>query len=150
MSLTERQIQLVEESFAAVRPIAEQAAKLFYDRLFAIDPAVRALFKRSDMNDQGNKLMQTLGVAVGMLRKPGELVPVLQQLGARHAGYGVKKFDYETVGAAFLWTLEQGLGAAFTDEVREAWAATYGIVADVMSQAGRAAEAAGPAAAPPA
>ncbi len=60
------------------------------------------------------------------------LAPVVRQLGARHASYGVRTEHYATVGAALLWTLEQGLGAKFTPEVREAWAAAYDLLSEVM------------------
>ena len=148
MSLSEKQIQLVEDSFAAVKPIANEAAAMFYARLFAIDPAVRALFRSTDLEQQGPKLMQALTLAVGSLRKTEALVPVLKRMGAAHAGYGVKGFDYDTVGAALLWTLEQGLGAAFSEEVREAWTKTYGLVATVMQEGAAQAETSAALAAP--
>lgn len=134
--MTPRQIALVRETFAAVKPIAGTAAALFYDRLFALDPALRALFK-SDMREQGAKLMQMIGVAVAGLHAPEALVPTLRGLGRRHRGYGVDDRHYDTVGEALIWTLGQGLGPAFTDEAREAWLAAYGLLAGVM-QAGAA------------
>jgi hemoglobin-like flavoprotein len=129
-------ITLVRRSWARVVPIAPQAAALFYQNLFAADPALRPLFK-SDMTEQGHKLTQMLGAAVGKLDDLGTLVPVLQALARRHVGYGVQEQHYTTVGAALLKTLEQGLGDDFTPPVREAWAAVYGLVADVMIQASR-------------
>lgn len=129
--MTPRQIALVRETFAAVRPIADTAAALFYDRLFALDPALRALFK-SDMREQGSKLMQTIGVAVAALHAPESLAPALQALGRRHHGYGVEDRHYATVAEALLWTLGQGLGPAFTDESRDAWRDAYTLLAGVM------------------
>jgi hemoglobin-like flavoprotein len=134
--MTPRQIALVRENFAAVKPIADTAAALFYDRLFALDPALRALFK-SDMRAQGAKLMQMIGVAVAGLHAPEALVPTLEELGRRHRGYGVEDRHYATVGEALIWTLEEGLGAAFTAEARAAWLAAYMLLAGVM-QAGAA------------
>lgn len=134
--MTPRQIALVRENFAAVKPIAGTAAALFYDRLFALDPALRSLFK-SDMREQGAKLMQMIGVAVAGLHAPEALVPTLRGLGRRHHGYGVEDRHYATVGEALIWTLEQGLGPAFTAEAREAWLAAYTLLASVM-QAGAA------------
>jgi hemoglobin-like flavoprotein len=122
---------LVQTSFAQVRPIADAAAALFYSRLFELDPKLRSLFK-GDMEEQGRKLMEMLGLAVKGLDRPETLLPALTALGRRHAGYGVVEHDYETVGEALLWTLEQGLGPSFTPEVREAWTALYGFVADTM------------------
>jgi hemoglobin-like flavoprotein len=127
-------ITLVRRSWAKVVPIAPQAAALFYQNLFAADPALRPLFK-SDMTEQGHKLTQMLGAAVSKLDDLEALVPVLQSLAKRHIGYGVQAEHYATVGAALLKTLEQGLGDDFTPPVREAWAAVYGLVADVMIQA---------------
>ncbi len=134
--MTPRQIALVRENFAAVKPIADAAAAIFYGRLFALDPSLRALFK-SDMREQGAKLMQMIGVAVAGLHAPEALVPTLRALGRRHRGYGVEHRHYATVGEALIGTLEQGLGPAFTDEAREAWLAAYALLASVM-QAGAA------------
>jgi hemoglobin-like flavoprotein len=132
--MTPHQITLVRSSFAAVAPIAEQAAALFYDNLFAADPQLKPLF-RTDIGHQGQRLMAMIGAAVGLLDHPGKLMPVLRQLGTRHAGYGVQPRHYDTVGAALLKTLGQGLGEAFTPEVRAAWAAMYMMVAAEMQAA---------------
>ena len=128
------QKELVQTSFAQVRPIAEMAAALFYRRLFELDPTLRPLFKAS-IEEQGRKLMEMLGLAVKGLDRPDALLPALAALGRRHAGYGVNEHDYETVGEALVWTLEQGLGPSFTPEVREAWTALYKLVADTMRAA---------------
>jgi methyl-accepting chemotaxis protein len=124
-------IALVQQSWAKVEPIAPQAAELFYGNLFAADPTLQPLFK-GDMKAQGVKLMQMIGMAVKKLTDLDALVPVLQNLGKRHAGYGVLPAHYDTVGGALLKTLEQGLGAAFTAEVKAAWVAVYGVMAQVM------------------
>lgn len=129
-----RQIDLVQQSFAQVRPIADQAAALFYGRLFELDPSLRPLF-RGDLKAQGQMLMSMIAGAVSGLRDLPRLSPVLRSLGARHVGYGVQDGHYATVGSALLWTLEQGLGDAFTPDVREAWTAAYGLLAGTM-QAG--------------
>ena len=130
------QVQLVRESFALVQPIATHAAALFYSHLFEADPSLRTLF-RGDMVHQGDRLMTMIGSAVGLLEKPAQLMPVLRSLGARHGNYGVVDAHYATVGGALLLTLEQGLGDAFTPEVREAWTAMYGIVSSTMIEAAR-------------
>ena len=129
--LTEGDVRLVQDSFAKVAPIAEQAAQLFYERLFTLDPALKPLF-RGDMKEQGEKLMSMIAAAVGGLSNLDALVPVVQSLGARHKNYGVEAGHYDTVGAALLWTLEQGLGAAFTADVKSAWTKVYGVLAGVM------------------
>jgi hemoglobin-like flavoprotein len=129
--MTPRQIDLVQQTFAQVKPIASAAAEMFYARLFQLDPTLRGMF-RHDMAKQGQMLMSMIGAAVTGLRNLETLSPVVRQLGARHVNYGVKTEHYGTVGIALLWTLEQGLEDDFTEEVRDAWAAAYGLLADVM------------------
>ena len=131
--MTIAQIELIEGSFKKVQPIADQAAQLFYTRLFETNPRLRPLF-RGDMVEQGRKLMFMLGVAVASLRRLDQLTPGLEDLGRRHAGYGVQTQDYDTVGSALLWTLEQGLGDAFTPEVESAWGDMYSWVASTMQR----------------
>ena len=138
-----RQIQLVQESFAKVLPIADLAAEMFYKRLFETAPGLKPLFK-GDMQQQGKRLMSMIAAAVRGLDDSDKLVPVVQQLGVRHHGYGVQDKDYATVGAALLWTLEKGLGAAFTGEVKRAWTAVYGMLAGIMQNAARGAAQAAP------
>jgi hemoglobin-like flavoprotein len=121
-----------------VTPIADTAANLFYTRLFEADPQLKPLFK-SNLDEQKKKLMQTIGLAVRGLGDLGALVPAVQALGRRHVGYGVKAKDYETVGAALLWTLSQGLGKGFDAEHEAAWTKVYGVLAKTMMEAGPAA-----------
>ena len=134
--MNDHTIQLVKESFDLVEPIAPQAAALFYANLFALDPSVKPLF-RGDMIVQGERLMQMIGVAVSKLGQPEVLMPALQALGQRHAGYGVRDAHYDAVGVALLATLRQGLGVAFTDEVEEAWIGVYGVIASTMKEAAK-------------
>ena len=128
------EINLVQSTWAQVVPIKEQAAELFYGRLFELDPSLEPLFK-GDMKAQGQKRMAMIGTAVGGLTQPETILPALRDLGRRHVGYGVQAQHYDTVGAALLWTLEKGLGPAFTPETRQAWAETYDLVAGVMKEA---------------
>jgi hemoglobin-like flavoprotein len=134
--MNHNQIQLVQESFEQVKPIANIAADLFYDRLFDLDPSLRQLFP-SDMNEQKHHLMTTLTFAVSGLKKPDRIIPAVRQLGIRHVGYGVQEHHYQTVGAALLWALAQGLGEGFTAEVEAAWTAVYTLLATTMQEAAR-------------
>lgn len=132
--MTPEEKQLVQESFAKVVPIAEQAAALFYQNLFAKDPTLKMLFK-GDMQEQGKKLMKMIGVAVNGLDRLDSIVPAVQDLGRRHVVYGVKPEHYDTVGAALIQTLGQGLGEAFTPQVKDAWITVYGVLAGAMKSA---------------
>ncbi len=135
--MTPDQIALIRSSWAGVVPIQEQAADLFYSRLFELDPSLRRLFK-GDMVEQGRKLMMMLGTVVGSLDRLAALVPAVQSLGRRHADYGVKDSHYDTVASALLWTLQQGLGSAFTADVEAAWVSAYTVLAQTMKEAAEA------------
>jgi hemoglobin-like flavoprotein len=132
--MTPLQITLIQNSWAEVVTIQDTAAGLFYQRLFVLDPLVKPMFK-GDMREQGKKLMKMLGLIVNSLTQLDELVPVAQDMARRHVDYGVQAQHYDTVGAALLWTLEQGLGSKFTDEVKDAWATAYGTLSRVMKDA---------------
>jgi methyl-accepting chemotaxis protein len=132
--MNQETIRLVQQSWSKVVPIAPQAATIFYGTLFSLDPNLKPLF-RGDMRQQGEKLMQMIDAAVGKLDDLERLVPTLQNLGRRHAGYGVQTTHYETVGAALLSTLAQGLGDDFDDAVKTAWTSVYGVMAQVMIDA---------------
>ena len=129
--MTNEQIKLVQESFRQVGPIAETAAQLFYARLFELDPDLELLFK-GNLSEQGRKLMQMLGLAVASLDRLDQLLPVVRSLGGRHVSYGVRDKDYDTVGQALLWTLQKGLGEAFTPDVEAAWSNVYATLASAM------------------
>ena|SRR5262245_8327999 len=129
MTLNEK--NLVQATFAQVAPIAEVAAELFYGRLFEIAPELRPMF-RGDLKEQGRKFMQILAVAVKGLDRLSEILAVVREMGHRHAGYGVRDEQYDTMGAALLWTLEKALGDGFTPEVKSAWASVYTALATAM------------------
>lgn len=132
--MNDTQVALVQQSWKKVLPIRDQAAEIFYANLFERDPSLRPLFK-GDMAEQGRKLMTMIGTAVAGLSRPAELIPAVQALGARHAGYGVSDDHYDTVAAALLDTLHAGLGEAFTAEVKDAWTTVYGVLASTMKGA---------------
>jgi hemoglobin-like flavoprotein len=134
--------RLVQDSFNnQIQPISDAAASLFYARLFELDPGLRPLFK-ADMTAQRRMLMSALATAINGLDDLDTLVPVVESLGRRHVGYGVKDADYDTVGQALLDALQQGLGDDFTPEIKAAWAEVYALLASVMRNAAKGAEAA--------
>ena len=129
--MTPEQVRLVQQSFARVSPIADQAAVLFYDRLFEIAPQVRTMFP-ADMTEQRRKLMATLAIVVNGLSDLPSILPAASALATRHVAYGARPEHYPVVGGALLWTLEQGLGDGWTREVADAWTAAYGMLSGFM------------------
>jgi hemoglobin-like flavoprotein len=125
------QIKLVQDSFAKVAPISEQAAAIFYDRLFEVAPSVKAMFP-ADMTEQRKKLMAVLAVVVNGLGNLKSVLPAASALAKRHVSYGAKPEHYPVVGGALLWTLEKGLGEAWTPEIAAAWTAAYGTLSGYM------------------
>jgi hemoglobin-like flavoprotein len=133
--MTPEQKQLVRETWNQVAPIADAAADMFYGRLFEADPTTRKLFQATDMAAQRQKLLQTLSFAISGLDDLDALVSKVEDLGRRHADYGVTDAHYDSVGAALLWTLEQGLGRAWTPAVASAWTEIYGLLSGIMRNA---------------
>jgi hemoglobin-like flavoprotein len=129
--MTPDQVKLVQQSFAKVAPISDQAATLFYDRLFEVAPSVKAMFP-SDLTEQRRKLMATLAVVVNGLSNLESVLPAASALALRHVAYGAKPEHYPVVGGALLWTLEKGLGGAWTPEVAAAWTAAYTTLSGYM------------------
>jgi nitric oxide dioxygenase len=129
--MTPDQVKLVQQSFAKVAPISEQAAVLFYDRLFEVAPSVQTMFP-SDMTEQRKKLMATLAVVVNGLGNLESVLPAASALAKRHVNYGAKPEHYPVVGGALLWTLEKGLGDGWTPEVADAWTKAYGTLSGFM------------------
>lgn len=134
MAITQRQIQLIQQSFAKVEPISDKAAEIFYNKLFEYEPSVRPMFK-SNMQNQGRKLMSTLKVAVKALDDLDGLVPVLQKMAVKHVEYGVRAEHYTPVGNALLYALKVGLGEDWTPELRQAWVEVYRLIAKTMKDA---------------
>jgi nitric oxide dioxygenase len=118
--MTPDQVTLVQQSFAKVAPISDQAAVIFYDRLFEIAPQVKAMFP------------SPLAVVVNGLSNLESILPAASALATRHVSYGAKADHYPVVGSALLWTLEKGLGEAWTAEVAAAWTAAYGTLSGYM------------------
>ena len=136
--MQETDIVMLEESFAEVAAASEDAAELFYERLFVHDPSLRAMFASSDMKEQGRKLMAALFLVVSSLRKLDAIVPALETLAIKHVSYGVRDEHYATVGTALIETLSLFFAQRFTFEYRRVWILAYETVAAVMKAAANA------------
>ena len=134
--LNDRQIDLVQDSFAAVVPITDSTAAEFYRRLFELAPDTKPLF-HNDMTQQGRKLFLTLATVVDALDRLDTIVPVARELAIRHVTYGAKERHYAAVGSALIETLRVGLGPAFDRATEAAWLAAYTILSDTMLAAVR-------------
>jgi hemoglobin-like flavoprotein len=129
--MTPTDIALVRSGFDRIAPDAERIGLAFYDRLFALDLSLRALFP-TNLRPQAGHLMAALAVVVRSLDDLAPMLAKVRALGRRHASYGVEPRDFSTVGIALLATLEAELGEAFTEAARAAWSSAYGILSDAM------------------
>lgn len=134
--MTPKQISLVQQSFAMIGNDGQAVARLFYARLFEIDPPTKPLFS-NNMETQGAKLMTVLRLVVTSLERLDTLIPTIEKLARDHVGYGVSERHYLSVGEALIWTLERALGVQFTPETRSAWVEAYGILSTTMIAAAR-------------
>lgn len=134
--MNEAQVERIRRSWVQVEGAGRNLASRFYKRLFALDPSLRELFFDADMDAQNQKFVTMMGEVVRYADDPERLVALLEESGRRHQGYGVRGWDYHTVGEAFLWAIEKGLPQAFDRETQAAWAAGYSLVASIMRGAG--------------
>lgn len=133
MKMTKEQIELIENSWDYVLMNSTEAGMIFYNKLFELDPTLRQLFK-GDIKSQSQKLISLITFAVHKLRNLDEIIHDVKSLGARHKGYHVKPEHYATVGTALLWTLEKGMDAHWTAEMKEAWVTLYGVLSGIMME----------------
>jgi len=132
--MTPEQARLITTSWSSVASIADSAIEQFYNRLFEIDPSARALFRATNMPEQRRKVIEALSLALQSLDDLDALTPTLEDLGRRHQRYGVTAAHYDSVGQALLWTLEQGLGAAWTPAMAAAWTELFGQLSSAMKR----------------
>ncbi|WP_186398115.1 globin family protein [Stappia sp. P2PMeth1] len=134
--MTEDEIRKIQASFASLQSNADELGLMFYERLFTTHPELRDLFPR-DITPQARKLVQMLALMVNGLNRLEALLPAVKELARRHVDYGVKDEHYAAVGETLLWTLAQGLGPAFTDDLRSAWSTAFSMLSGVMIAVGR-------------
>lgn len=132
--ITTEQKELVQISFEKIVPVSEAVARLFYRRLFELDPSIQPLFSK-DIHEPGRKFMVMLRSMVKSLERLNEFTPGIEAMGQRHIGYGTEIADYETLKEALKWSLAKGLGSDFTPEVKNAWIEVYDALAEMMKRA---------------
>jgi len=137
--MTNHQIQLVQSSFKLIEQDLESAAMMFYDRMFQLDPSLRHMF-RNTREEQAQKLSRVLRIVVNALSRIEQILPTVEELGRKHANYGVRQEHYASGGAALLWTLKAGLEDRFTPDVRDAWTSAYLFLSSTMQKAAADAE----------
>ena len=129
--MTEKQVQLVQQSWLHVEPVAQQAGMIFYEKLFAAAPQLRPMFK-GNLDEQAHKLVTMLGYVVNRLSRINEVIAEVKKLGERHEQYGAKPEHYELVGQTLISTLKAGLADKWNDELQEAWITAFGVLKAAM------------------
>ena len=129
-------VQRMRKSFDKVASAGDEVPLFFYSHLFLSHPETRAMFPVS-MMQQRDRLFRALGHIIAEVDDLDALVPFLQQLGRDHRKFGTLEAHYPAVGASLLATLEQYAGDDWTPDLAADWAAAYGLVAQVMSEAAK-------------
>ncbi|CAH0343340.1 globin domain-containing protein [Rhizobium sp. CECT 9324] len=132
--MTPAQVERVQDSYSFIFAVGTPFILSFYDKLFAIDPALRPLF-RTELSAQSEKLLMALTYVVKNLHDADRLLPVAEVIARRHVGYGVKREDYLKVGQALIEALDDTLDMHFTPETHHAWLAAYTLLAGIMCDA---------------
>jgi hemoglobin-like flavoprotein len=127
MLMAPDQITLLRASFDKLWPVNQRFAEIFYARLFELEPHARSLFS-ADLTAQKTKLTGMLATIVGAADQPEMFASIVENLGRRHALFGVTEAHYPAVGEALIWSLDQVLGPHLTPDAREAWHELYGLV----------------------
>jgi len=136
--MTNDNFELVKKSWAIIAKIDfEIVGGAFYIRLFQIAPELRPLFKNTSMTEQSVKLGCMLSYVISKFEQADDIIEELKTLAQRHTKYGVKEQHYIAVGNALLWTLEQGLGEYWNEELHSAWIDFYETLSAIMIDAQR-------------
>jgi hemoglobin-like flavoprotein len=125
-------VELLEQSFARIKPNAKKFAASFYQNLFTDYPEAKPLFAKTNMDEQEDKLSKSLLLVVLNLRYPDNLKNLLKDLGERHVRYNTLEEHYPLVGSVLLKTLESYLGEDWTPEVKQAWTDAYEAIVNLM------------------
>lgn len=132
LNLSPEQRLVILDSIESLREIAEPFALLFYGKLFELDPSARKLF-HIDLAIQGRKLMEMLSSVAESLNDFGPMRSRLAELGRKHATYGVRAEQYETLIKAMMWSLSQALSPNFDTSARDAWRQALTVICAAMT-----------------
>jgi hemoglobin-like flavoprotein len=130
-TLTPEAIQAVRAGFARIAPIREEIGGLFYGKLFEMDPGLRPLFG-DNLEAQSRMLMTAIQMVIDSLDSPENVARHLSEVGRRHGAYGAQMRDFDTFGAALIWSLQQGLGPDYTPQFETGWVGAFDLIRNVM------------------
>jgi methyl-accepting chemotaxis protein len=131
--------RLLRESLDLVAPVADELIAVFYDRLFASHPELRAMFP-AVLDTSRKRLLQEIIALVTHYDHPRRLLPTFAAMGRRHGRYGIGVEHYAAVGAILIRTLRDFVGTGWTPAHQGAWVRAYTFAAGNMMQAGALAE----------
>ena len=127
-------VQLLRESFEALRPHADSMVARFYSILFTRHPEIGKMFGRTNMEEQRKKFFATLDELIHHLEEPDKTMADLLVLGNHHLDHNVKNEQYPLVCDALVEAMKESAGAAWTPEIEKAWRDAYATVADIMKK----------------
>ncbi|MCA9292337.1 MAG: hypothetical protein KDA20_00825 [Phycisphaerales bacterium] len=126
-----QQMDLIESSFNALSGQAHAIVARFYELLFSEHPELRSIFP-ADLTEQRKHLVGAIGLVVKNVRDLEKIEPGLEEMGARHVGYGAKPEHYGVVASTLIASLKEFAGDLWTPEIEHAWSQALNAVATVM------------------
>jgi len=124
-------IDRLERSFNLLAPRGPELVDRFFAQLFSKHPALRPMFPRS-MSEPKKKLLSSLTWVMGNLRATGQLEQPLQDLGARHVGYGAAPEHYPVVRDTLVSVMAEMAGEAWNDQLTQDWNSALDFIASIM------------------
>lgn len=134
--LDQKTIRTIQSTVPVLKEYGTTITSRFYERLFNNHPELLNLFNHANQHKgrQQGALSNAVYAAAVHIDRLEEILPAVKQIAHKHRSLGVKPEQYPIVGENLLAAIKEVLGDAATDEILEAWAKAYQVIADVFIQ----------------
>lgn len=132
--LQARTIEIIKSTVPVLEVHGEAITSRFYEMLFEKHPELLNIFNHANQKKgrQQAALANAVYAAAANIDKLETIIPVVKQIAHKHRSLGVKPEHYPVVGENLLLAIKDVLGSAATDEIINAWAEAYGVIADAF------------------
>jgi nitric oxide dioxygenase len=132
--VTAETIRVIKMTVPVLAAHGETLTRHFYRRMFEGNPEVKAFFNPAHQHSGGQQraLAAAICAYAENIERPAALAGAVELIAQKHASLGVRPEHYPIVGKHLLASIREVLGAAATDEIIDAWAAAYGVLADIL------------------
>lgn len=132
--LDPKKLEIVKSTLPIVQEHGEAITKRFYQRLFENHPELQNVFNMTHQKTghQPKALANAVYAAAANIEDMSAIMPALERIGQKHRSMQIKPEQYPIVGENLLGAIKDILGDAATDEIINAWADAYEVIADVF------------------